>query len=308
MTKYFGENLIAKIKEWAAKTFAAKGDVPPYIYVDDMGESTITVDGVKFRDRISDVARKYFNVRSFEYDGDGTPCEEIGIVRNGHPMPLKLFKLRNVSIRKQLDLDQIDTYGVTDMSYMFQNATAYTIKGLENLNTDNVTTMEGMFSGFTTYVFNDTGNTIVRWWNMANVVSVKGMFAGIRAGGNINVRFPNMPKLKDASNLFNGNTKAVNVSLSGASITDLSYAFNGCTNLTTLYLGIQGYSINDMGSAFSGCTGLQSLEFAPDFFAVKDSVGTVDLSACGKLDDDTVALLKTGLYDRKAMKLGVLTA
>lgn len=90
-------------------------------------------------------------------------------------------------------------------------------------------------------------------------------------------------------------------------ITDTSYMFYNCSRIDTINLeGWNTQSVKTMANMFTACSQLTDLTLGPGFGRMKDSVGTLDLSALTKWTNYSVQSL-TELYDRKANGMGVIT-
>src|SRR5690349_17141562 len=81
-----------------------------------------------------------------------------------------------VAFNKALNTASSNTVKVTDMSNLFNGATAFN-QDVKAFNTANVTTMAGMFQGATH--FNRDLNTTS--WNTAKVTDMSNMFNGAKA-------------------------------------------------------------------------------------------------------------------------------
>ncbi len=128
-----------------------------------------------------------------------------------------------------------DTLKVTNMSYMFSNATAFNQPINYNpatgaWNTENVTDMSYMF-----YAANSFDNTI-DLWNTASVTNMNGMF-------NDAVAF-------NQSINYNPATGAWNTSL----VTDMSYMFSGATSFNTEIDLWEVLNVTNMSYMFSKAT------------------------------------------------------
>ena len=110
----------------------------------------------------------------------------IGEIREMHP--LLTPKLTNATIKRVVkdyltggarkqrivqkygDISQWDVSNVTDMKWMFENASSFN-QSLNNWNVSNVEDMWGMFLSATSF------NQPLNKWNVSNVENMYGMFA-----------------------------------------------------------------------------------------------------------------------------------
>jgi len=175
-----------------------------------------------------------------------------------------------------------DTAAVTDMSYMFQSATAFN-QDVSNWNTGEVTNMRYMFNGATRFNNGETGNTGAKplnWANTAKLGKTWRMFMGatafnqdvsnwnmgelydmvdmFRSATAFNTRDPRTTgakplnwattvKLKKTQNMFNG-ASAFNQDVSGWNVAAVNNCNDFCLNA--------GFSSSSYLPAFSGCGSL----------------------------------------------------
>lgn len=83
--------------------------------------------------------------------------------------PTSLTELR-VLVDSRVDLIEIDTSKITDMSYLFYKSKRANYAGIEYWNVSNVTNMAYMFA-------HSNFNRTVRMWKVNSVVNTEGMFA-----------------------------------------------------------------------------------------------------------------------------------
>jgi len=110
----------------------------------------------------------------------------------------------------RLDLSSFDTSNVTDMSYMFVICNSLTELNVTSFNTGNVTDMHGMFNNCSSLTSLDVSN-----FNTSNVIDMFAMFSG-------------------CSSLTSLDISNFNTSLARPGTDDLVGLFDGCTSLSTL--------------------------------------------------------------------------
>ena len=81
---------------------------------------------------------------------------------------------RLVGTSEEAKLATSCTSGVTDMSFLFKDASTFN-QDISKWDTSSVSNMEGMFAGTTSF------NQDIRWWNTAAVTNMRYMFDGARA-------------------------------------------------------------------------------------------------------------------------------
>ena len=138
-----------------------------------------------------------------------------------------------------IDLSNINTCNVTDMSYMFcfpqedKNTKLIEIKGLDTFNTSKVQSMSNMFSGCSALTNIDISN-----FNTSSVKEMNAMFKG-------------------CTNLMHLDLDNFNTS----NVTTIAWMFQGCENLTKLNLkSFNTSNVKSMNGVFLGCTGLNKLD------------------------------------------------
>ncbi len=155
--------------------------------------------------------------------------------------------------------DVPDLSGVTDMSYMFSNASSFN-QNISTWNTSSVTNMFGMFSSASSFNQNigswDTSNVTtmgfmfyfagafnqdIGSWNTANVLDMGYMFRNATAF-NQNIGSWNTSKVTDMTLMF-GNASAFNQNLGGwnvGALTNASDMFDSLTLSTANYDALLG--------------------------------------------------------------------
>lgn len=120
----------------------------------------------------------------------------------------------------------------------------------------------------------------------------------------------NIDIVTSCSSMFKGCTAITSIFLDmwdTRNITDTSYMFYNCSRIDTISLdGWNTQSVKTMANMFTACSQLTDLTLGPGFGRMKDSVGTLDLSALTKWTTYSVQTL-LDLYDRKANGMGVIT-
>ena len=154
---------------------------------------------------------------------------------SANPDSSNLFSnLPNVT---NIDISNLDTSDVTDMSHMFENDTNLkTIDFGDSLDANDVTTMEDMFK------------------NCESLETI-----------DLN-KIDTSEKLKDISGMFEGDKNIADITFGDnfdtSGVTDMHNLFKDCTSLTELDLShFDTGSATDMSGMFEGDTGLTSIIF-----------------------------------------------
>ena len=178
----------------------------------------------------------------------------------------------NCTSLTSLDLSNLDTSSVTNMSYMFQGCSRLTSLDLSNFDTSSVTDMNHMFSGCWRLKSLDVTN-----WNTSSVKNMGSMFNGCSDLTSLDVTNFDTSSVTDMSFMFSGcyGLTSLNVSnFNTSSVTDMGYMFDDCDRLTSLDVtNFDTSSVTNMNRMFRGCSGLTSLDLS-NF----DTSGVTDMS------------------------------
>ena len=162
----------------------------------------------------------------------------------------------------EIDLSNFNTSNVTDMSYMFDGFYAAPdntidpyamslekIKGLENFDTSNVTNMSGMFNSCYYLESINLSN-----FNTSNVTNMSGMFQGISIV-DFDLSSFNTSNVTDMSFMFD-NVNRLSADLSGfdtSNVTNMAYMFANMFEVFTLDLSsFNTANVTNMSGMFSG--------------------------------------------------------
>ena len=91
---------------------------------------------------------------------------------NGKYHPKNNDELKALCDIDSIELDDIDTSRVTDMSRIFESSNRKDFSGIESWNVSNVVNMYGMFSSCRWF------NADISGWNVENVEDMENMFCG----------------------------------------------------------------------------------------------------------------------------------
>ena len=122
-----------------------------------------------------------------------------------------------------INLGEINTSKITDMSELFLNSTRQDFSGIESWNTENVTSMRAMFFGAINF------NVNIASWNTKKVLDMQFMFKNAKSFNQPLNRW-NVSNVMDMSGMFEGAEK-FNQDLSSWDIKSLKYKeniFNDC--------------------------------------------------------------------------------
>ena len=160
-----------------------------------------------------------------------------------------------------LDLSGFKTDNVTNMSFMFCCCSGLTSLDVSGFKTDNVTNMENMF-------FHCSGLTSldVSGFKTDNVTSMYYMFDGCSGLTSLDLSTFKTNNVTDMSSMFAYCSGLTSLDVSGFktdNVTDMSVMFYDCSSLTSLGLSsFKTDNVTEMYGMFNGCSSLTSLDLS----------------------------------------------
>lgn len=161
-----------------------------------------------------------------------------------------------------IDLSPLRMAKVTDMRYMFQGCSSLTSLDLSPLDTQNVTRMDYMFadcSGLTSLDLSPL--------DTSKVTNMHYMFYGCSGLTSLDLSPLDTSKVTSMGNMFYGCSSLTSLDLSPlntAKVTSMRYMFAGCSGLTNLDLSpLNTANVTSMRYMFYDCSGLTSLDLSP---------------------------------------------
>ena len=159
-----------------------------------------------------------------------------------------------------IDLNNLYTNNVTDMSYMFADCSnLVNIVFGDDFSTDNVAYMSYMFSNCFLLTELDVSK-----FNTSNVTMMDRMFYHCESLNEINVSSFNTTNVTTLKSMFNGCYKLTSLDLlsfNTENVVDMSFLFKLCSNLT--YIDTSSFNTSNvtiMSFMFEDCTKLASLD------------------------------------------------
>ena len=237
-----------------------------------------TLKFVKGNEVPGDAVRKYAN-KGIQADGSG----EIGVYFDNNTKIIYIAPVdRNSAVMyaqencseflspsqtylygtvTTVDLGNLDTSNVTDMSSMFYNCYSMTNLDFGNLDTSKVTDMNNMFYrcyGMTTIDLSS--------FNTACVTNMSSMFNGCSGMTTIDLSKFNTACVTDMSKMFNGCSKLNTLDVTNfdtSEVINMQSMFESCGNITTLDLSnFNTACVTNMSSMFGYCRKLTSLDLS----------------------------------------------
>ena len=223
--------------------------------------------------------------------------------------PIELSRLSFSGCRHltNVDLSNIDTHKVTDMSYMFAACNSLIGLDLSNFNTEKVVDMSGMFSGCS-----GLNNLDLSAFDTRNVTNMLYMFNGCQSLASLDLSSFDTRNVTNMLYMFNGCQSLASLDLSSfdtKSVTDMSNMFSWCNSLTSLDLSnLDTGAVTNMNNMFSGCKSLTSLDLSSlntksvtdmsFMFSGCQSLASMDLS---NFDTGTVTNMSAMFYGCKSL-------
>ena len=194
----------------------------------------------------------------------------------------------NLTNVTSIDLSNLDTSGMTNMSNMFSDNTSLTnITFGDNFNTANVINMSGMFrnctilktidlSSFDTsnatlmgsMFMNCQGlqNLDLKSFNTSNVTNMLYMFYNCSSLTSLDLSSFNTSNVERMDAMFYNCSSLISLDLSNfdtSKITDMTYMFNRCKSLTSINLSsFDTSNVSSLYDAFAGLTSLKVLDLS----------------------------------------------
>lgn len=171
-----------------------------------------------------------------------------------------------------LDLSPLNTSKVTNMSYVFSGCSGLNSLDLSPLNTQNVTNMEGIF-----YLCKNLTSLDISTIDTSNVTNMCGVFNGCSSLTELNLSHIETNNVKTMNAMFYGCSGLINLNLSTfdtSNVTNMIGMFMGCDNLISLNLSSFNTSkVTSMRFMFSNDYELKYLTLSDTFVFVGDYFG-----------------------------------
>ena len=253
LTKYeigspVASDVIATLYEDGVLEFSGTGDIEKYysIYNEETGEET-----EKFAPWYDDTYFYGINHIVFAKNNTIQPTSTSYL----------FYELTNVT---SVDVSNLDTSLVTDMSYMFNYCTSLTeITGLKNLNTSNVINMEGAFESCRSLNSLDLSG-----WNTSKVTSMAYMFEGCTDLVSLDLSGWNTSKVTNMVFMFGGSISLTEIkgleSLNTSNVIEMDNMFYNCQSLSGS-ITIMNSNISYYEAVFEGCSTATGSKFIVNY-------------------------------------------
>ena len=252
-------------------------------YVDNLNipEGATVVDVSKNGDN---TIKMWYN----EADANGNYDITIGSNNTIYANPSSFELFSNLTNVTSIDLSNMDTSGMTNMSNMFSDNTSLTnITFGDNFNTANVINMSGMFKNCTILKtidlssFDTSNATIMasmfmncqglqnldlKSFNTSNVTNMLYMFYNCSSLTSLDLSSFNTSNVERMDAMFYNCSSLISLDLSNfdtSKITDMTYMFNRCKSLTNINLSsFDTSNVSSLYDAFAGLTSLKVLDLS----------------------------------------------
>ena len=214
-------------------------------------------------------------------DGSSSLLEVLEIdTKNVTNMSHMFYGCNNLT---SLDLRSFNTKSVTTMNGMFYYCNKLTSLDLSNFDTTKVTTMSSMFLNCNKLVSLD-----VSGFDTSNVTTMGAMFQNCNALTFLDVSNFDTSNVTTMGSMFNGCNTLTYLDVSNfntSSVTVMSYMLQNCNNLTSLDLSnFDTKNVTNMNGMFNNCNTLTSLDVSN--FDTSNVTDMVDMfNNCNRLTD-----------------------
>ena len=158
-----------------------------------------------------------------------------------------------------LDLSNLDTSSVTDMSNMFYSCTSLISLNVNNINTSMVKNMVNMF-----YLCSSLELLNIKNFNTSLVENMSNMFSNCKKLISLNINSFDTSSVTDMTKMFFSCTELTSLNLNNFNTSSVIYMtdmFNGCEELKSLKLDkFNTSSVINMAGMFTKCSSLKSLD------------------------------------------------
>lgn len=159
----------------------------------------------------------------------------------------------------EIDLHNLNTENVTDMSWMFYGCENLTSLDVSKLNTENVTDMSWMFGGCSGLTSLDVSSM-----NTTNVTNMEDMFYRCSSLTNLDISGFDTANVTSMGSMFDQCSSLTSLDISGldtSNVACMGSMFYGCRNLTSLDVSnFDTSNVEIYGAMFSWCSSLTSLD------------------------------------------------
>ena len=236
---------------------------PVYVWYDSVSKTMLWWSDADFVYADNDSSEMFKNLNN---SGNHMQLLDISGIDMSYVWNMRFMFSANAYLIKHLNLGDINTRNVNDMSYMFSvigevaNPIAIDPIDLSKLNTSKVTTAMGMF--FKSHVPTlDVSN-----FDMRNIQNLANMFSHLKNVSSLDVSHFNTPRLNWMGAVFMNSSRITSLDLSSwntSSVTSMTSLFSGMSSLSSLNISnFNTSNVTDMSHMFNGAKSLTNLDLS----------------------------------------------
>ena len=197
------------------------------------------------------------------YKTDSTGYYELAIGQDGGVIanPNMIFYFAKMPVLEEINLEKLDTFGVTDMTYLFYYTNSLKTLDVTNFDTGNVTNISRMF-----YNCSSLAELNVSSFVTTKVTDMSNMFYNCSSLLKLDITNFNTLKVTNMSRMFYNCKQLTSLDVSHfdtSSVTDMSSMFCWCNSLTSLNItNFNTSKVTDMSHMFHGCGSIEELDIS----------------------------------------------
>lgn len=195
------------------------------------------------------------------YKTDSTGYYELAIGQDGGVIANSnmIFYFAKMPVLEEINLEKLDTFGVTNMANLFYGASSLKKADLSNFDTGNVTNISRMF-----YNCSSLAELNVSSFVTTKVTDMSNMFYNCNSLTELNINNFDTSNVSNMSRMFYGCYRLTKLDLTNfntSKVTNMALMFTGCAGLTKLDLTkFDTRNLTNMQSMFSSCTKIKELD------------------------------------------------
>ena len=221
------------------------------------------------------------------YKTDSNGYYELAIGQDGGVIanPNMAFYFAKMPVLEEINLEKLDTFGVTNMTYLFYYTNSLKMLDVTNFDTGNVTSMMDMFAHCGARTINLEG------LNTSKVTDMYHMFSESENLEYLDLSSFDTSKVTNMDGMFGACKKLKKLNISSfdtSNVTNMASMFVHCNLLEELDVsGFNTSKVRNMNTMFWNCTNLKELDVS--------GFNTSNVTNMSRMFSDCKALLKLNL-------------
>ena len=197
------------------------------------------------------------------YKSDSNGYYELAIGQDGGVIANSdmSYYFQYLTALEEINLEKLDTFGVTDMRNLFNNCKKLKELDLSNFDTKGVNYMQNMFLNCSS-----VKSINLKSFRTPNLWTVANMFSGCSSLLELDLSNLDTSSVSNFANMFNNCSSLSKLNLNGfktSSATNLINMFKGCSSLKELDLtSFNTKKVKTMANLFHGCSSLKSINLS----------------------------------------------